>query len=254
MPQALDPSHRGVASAQPPHPVLLRYYGGAEERQTRVNAMFDAAARHYDLIERVMSFGTGQRYRRQALEHAGLIEGMRVLDVGSGTGVIAAQATELGGRVVALDPSTGMLQRARARGVSLATRGVGESLPFADNSFDLLTMGYALRHVADLNLAFREFRRVLRPGGRALLLEITAPDLRFQRAALKLYLKHVIPALTRLSRRGHEAAPVMAYYWETIERCVPPATIMDTLRGTGFAQVGRRVEFGMFSAYTAVKA
>lgn len=252
----MNPSRRGAVSARPPHPVLSSYYRDAEERQARLNAMFDAAARHYDLIERVMSFGRGQRYRRQALASAGLVEGMRVLDVGCGTGMIAAQAADLAGargQVVALDPSTGMLQRARARGVLLAARGLGECLPFADNSFDLVTMGYALRHVADLKLAFREFRRVLRPGGRALLLEITAPESRFQHAALKFYLKHLIPGLTRLSRRSREAAPVMAYYWETIERCVPPATITDTLRGTGFAHVWWRVEFGMFSAYTAVK-
>jgi demethylmenaquinone methyltransferase / 2-methoxy-6-polyprenyl-1,4-benzoquinol methylase len=254
MTETPDPSQREIALQQPPHPVLPDYYRHAAERQTRVNAMFDAAARHYDRIERLMSFGTGQRYRRQALERAGLVEGMRVLDVGCGTGVIAAQAAALGGRVVALDPSAGMLQQARARGVSLMTRGLGEALPFADNGFDLLTMGYALRHVADLRLAFSEFQRVLRSGGRALLLEITAPEACVTHAALKLYLKHLVPTLTRISERRREAAQVMTYYWDTIEQCVPPAVIMEALGRAGFARVERRVEFGILSQYTAVKA
>jgi len=243
-------------SRQPPHPVLTRFYHREQERQTRVNAMFDAAARHYDHIERVMSFGTGRRYRREALTRAGVGEGMRVLDVGCGTGLLAAQAAAITGpdRVVAIDPSIGMLNEARARGAPLAVRGVGEALPFADHSFDVISMAYALRHVADLQRAFREFHRVLKPGGVALMLEITPPASRPAYTLLKLYLKYLIPAAARLGRRSREAGALMSYYWATIEECVPPAIILDALRRAGFERAERRVEIGIFSAYTAVSA
>lgn len=245
------------AHAAPPHPVLNGFYAHARERQTRVNALFDATARHYDRIERVMSLGTGQRYRREALTRAGLCAGMRVLDVGCGTGMLAAQAAAITGpqgRVVAIDPSAGMLDRARARGTPLPVRGVGDALPFHDAAFDMLSMGYALRHVADLQAAFREFRRVLKPGGVALMLEITPPASRVAYALLKFYLKHLVPAAARLGLRGREAGVLMSYYWATIEECVPPATILETLRRAGFARAQRRVQVGIFSAYTAVNA
>jgi demethylmenaquinone methyltransferase/2-methoxy-6-polyprenyl-1,4-benzoquinol methylase len=242
---------------QPPHPVLPQYYADAEQRQGRVNAMFDAAARHYDRIEGAMSLGLGRWYRREALTRAGLRDGMHLLDVGSGTGGIAAEAAALAGPqgcVIALDPSAGMLAQAQSRGIARAVRGLGESLPFADATFDVLSMGYALRHVSDLDRAFREYCRVLKPGGVALLLEITRPECRPAGALLKLYLKHVVPTITRIGRQSRAAAPVMSYYWDTIEQCVSPATIVGTLREAGFAQVERRVEFGILSAYTAAKA
>lgn len=248
MPEATD------TPRQPPHPVLTRYYADAQARQTRVNAMFDAAAGHYDRIEGAMSLGTGQRYRRESLSRAGLVEGMRVLDVGCGTGLMAKQAMRLvgpRGRVIAIDPSTGMLTRAEARSMQLVVRGVGEALPFADNSFDFLSMGYALRHVPDLGRAFREFRRVLKSAGVALILEITAPASRSAYALLKVYLKYMVPAAVHLSQRGGETSALMSYYWATIDQCVPPTTIVESLRGAGFASVERRVEVGILSAFTA---
>jgi len=246
-----------AAPASPPHPVLNDYYVHARARQSRVNAMFDAAARHYDRIERVMSFGTGQRYRREALTRASVRSGMRVLDVGCGTGLLTAQAAAITGprgRVVAIDPSAGMLNQALALGAPQAVRGVGDALPFHDAAFEVVSMGYALRHVADLERAFREFRRVLKPGGVALLLEITPPASHAARVLLKFYLKYLIPTAARLGLPGREAGALMSYYWATIEQCVPPATILDALRRVGFGRVRRHVELGIFSAYTAVNA
>ena len=155
---------------------LDEYYDSAEARRKRVDGMFDAGAKHYDWINGLMSFGSGRRYRSDALKRHGLAEGQQVLDVGSGTGVLALIAQETvgdQGRVVALDPSTGMLTQARANGVNSMVTGLAESLPFPDRQFDMLTMGYALRHVADLEQTFVEYRRVLKSGGKVLLLEIT---------------------------------------------------------------------------------
>jgi len=239
-----------------PHPVLSDYYHDEAERRRRVTQLFDAAAGHYDWINRMMSLGSGRRYRREALLRAGLAPGMRLLDVGTGTGVIALLAQEIvgaSGEVVALDPSPGMLEVARRAGVRHTLPGRAESLPFADAGFDLLTMGYALRHVADLNATFVEYRRVLRPGGRLLILEITRPQPGPGYHLLRFYLRTLVPALTRLRRGSREAQTLMRYYWETIEHCVPPTTILGALQAAGFDQVRRDVTMGIFSEYSAVR-
>jgi demethylmenaquinone methyltransferase/2-methoxy-6-polyprenyl-1,4-benzoquinol methylase len=238
-----------------PHPPLHGYYDGDEERVRKLRRWFDDSAPAYDQITQAMSFGSGHWYRRRVLDRAGVASGARVLDVACGTGVLAEAARRLvgdGGRVVALDPSTGMLMVARRRGAGELVRGTAEALPFADASFDLVTMGYALRHVADLTRTFDEYRRVLKPGGRVLILEITPPRSRLLSRLLTVYLGRVVPALA--GHHGASARELMAYYWETIAQCVAPAAILGALGGSGFADARRRVDLGIFSEYVAIVA
>ena len=202
-----------------------------------------------------MSFGSGQWYRRWALERLGLRPGMSLLDVATGTGLVARAATRILGdthAVVGLDPSAGMLREARKSLASPLVQGQVEELPFRDARFDVLTIGYALRHAADLAVAFRECRRVLKPGGRILVLEISRPRPRGRRWLIRSYFTRVLPWILTLTTRDRHATVLSRYYWETIEHCVPPETIMDALRRTGFEEVGRRVFGGIFSEYTAV--
>ncbi|MBL1293239.1 MAG: class I SAM-dependent methyltransferase [Thiotrichales bacterium] len=138
-------------------------------------------------------------------------------------------------------------------GVKNTLQGFGEHLPFPDNNFDFITMGYALRHVTDLNLLFSEYHRVLKPGGKILLLEITQPQHPFRRAMVKLYLKRVIPTITLVFLGSAKAQRLMQYYWETIENCVPPKTILSPMELTGLSTVNRYVEQGIFSEYTGIK-
>ncbi|WP_420465964.1 class I SAM-dependent methyltransferase [Panacagrimonas sp.] len=241
--------------AVPPHPVLHHWYRDEAERRQRVNALFDASAGQYDGINRMMSLGSGRRYRRQALLRAGLIAGQRHLDVGAGTGVIALLGQDIvgpSGEVVALDPSPGMLEVARVAGVRQPVPGRAEALPFPDAGFDLLTMGYALRHVTDLDATFTEFLRVLRPGAKVLILEITRPPPGLGYHALRFYLRSLVPLLTRL-QGSHEAQTLMRYHWDTIEHCVPPATIIAALQTAGFEQIRRDVVLGLFSEYSGVR-
>lgn len=244
------------SSPLPPHPVLHRYYADEAQRRRRVGAWFDEAAADYDWINRAISFGSGDRYRREALLRAGLAPGMKLLDVGSGTGGVAAQAqtiVEASGLVAGLDPSLGMLRQASHRGVRRRVRAVAEALPFPDERFDMLSMGFALRHVADLRSTFQEYRRVLKVGGKVLLLEITAPPSRLSRAFLRLYLGRLVPFLARFGRAGRASKTLMEYYWDTIENCVRPEIILGALEEAGFTQQERHVEMGIFSEYTAVK-
>lgn len=239
-----------------PHPVISEYYGNPEDRQAWVNRMFDNTADHYDWITDVMSFGSGRWYRKWALYRHGLREGLRLLDVGAGTGVIARTAQDqVGpqGEAVALDPSDGMLEVARGRGVAHTVEAHAEDLPFPDERFDMLTMGYALRHVADLNQTFAEYHRALAAGGKVLLLEITPPKSRLGYAVLEFYLRRLVPLMARVFRRSRDAQVLMHYYWDTIEKCVPPEKILEALRKAGFENVQRHLIFGIFSEYSATK-
>ncbi len=239
-----------------PHPVLSGYYSTETERRECVDDMFDSSAVYYDRINSIMSFGSGKWYRRTALIRAGLKEGCHVLDVGAGTGVVSVLSQEIvgeNGNVIAVDPSEGMLAVARENGVKNITQGMGEKLPFPDNSFDFVTMGYALRHVTDLAVLFSEYRRVLKPGGKILILEITKPKPGISYTLVKFYLKRIIPTVTLLFLGSAKAQRLMQYYWDTIEHCVPPETILNTMKSCGLNDTQRHVAQGIFSEYTGVK-
>jgi demethylmenaquinone methyltransferase/2-methoxy-6-polyprenyl-1,4-benzoquinol methylase len=244
-------------SQQPPHPTLTDYYRSPAERQAVVNGLFDQSARHYDWICRVMSAGTGSRYRRDVLARAGLRPGMRVLDVATGTGLVAREAVALVGdprRVVGLDPSAGMLVESRKVVPGRLVRGVGEALPFRDGQFDLLSMGYALRHVPDLDSAFGEYHRVLRRGGRVVIMEIVRPRSRAALAGLRLLLKHALPLVTRIGTRSERATTLMRYYWDTVENCVPPEVILASLERAGFQGIARHSLGAVLSEYLGTRA
>ncbi len=242
--------------ASRPHAPLTTYYATEGERGAWVRAIFDRTAIDYDRIESAMALGTGPWYRRQALLRAGLAPGMSVLDVGTGTGLVARQAQRIAGpqaTVIGVDPSPGMLS-AFGAGDRIEVRvGSAESLPADDASFDFLSMGFALRHVADLDKAFAEFARVLRPGAGLCVLEITRPSGRIANALLRAYLRGVVPAMARLIGRSADMPQLMRYYWDTIEACVPPAQVLERLRAAGFESVDRHVELGVFSEYRARK-
>lgn len=235
-----------------PHPVLPEYYPDLAQRPVFVREMFDRTARHYDRINRLLSFGSGGWYRRRALLRAGLHPGMNVLDVAIGTGLVARQALAITGdqqAVVGLDVSMGMLDEVRRQLDLPLIQGLMEQVPVADARFDLVSMGYALRHVADLQATFREFHRVLRPGGTLLILEIARPAHPFKRVVLKFYLGWLIPLLGRVTTGSRDLQTLMRYYWDTIDHCVPPETIIQAIRDAGFIEAGCNVEFDLFRAY-----
>lgn len=245
------------APVHAPHVPLTDYYLTEQDRQAYLRQMFDKTAADYDRIEAVFAWGSGSRYRRQALIRSGLKAGMKVLDVGVGTGLLAAQACILAGDaalVTGVDPSPGMMAAAKLPDAMVLIEGRAESLPFPDNHFDFLSMGYALRHIGDLGVAFAEFERVLKPGGRLCVLEITQAQNRFGQWLLKNYMRSVLPFLARFVSRQKDAATIWRYHWDSIEACVPPEQVLTTLSAAGLTQVNRHLELGVFSEYQAVKA
>lgn len=246
-----------LSPVKAPHLPLTEYYQTEQQRHTYLKNIFDDTAPDYDRIERLMAFNTGSSYRRRALDRAGLKAGMKVLDVGVGTGLVAVQACKLTGDpscVVGVDPSTGMMAAGKVPQGMVLMEGRAEALPFPDNHFDFLSMGYALRHISDLSVAFAEFERVLKPGGRLVILEMTKPQSRLGTWLLKTYMRGVIPLLTRVISKQKSSETIWRYFWDSIEACVPPERVMTTLRSVGLAQVNRHLEIGIFSEYQAVKA
>lgn len=237
-------------------PAQGAYWRSEDERITLTRRLFDDTAADYDRIEKFIGFGSGSWYRRQALVRAGLQAGMRMLDVAAGTGLVTREAIRVVGDpalVWALDPSPGMLAEAR-RSLAVPTLlAVGEAIPCRDGQFDFLAMGYALRHLADLDVVFAEFYRVLTPGGRLCVLEITKPASRVATALLKAYMRSFVPLAARLLARRRDTPLLWRYYWDTIAACVPPDAVLDALRRAGFTDASRYVELGIFSEYTATR-
>lgn len=239
-----------------PHPPLPGYHTSAAARAAVIRTLFNRTAAQYDRINCIFSLGSGAWYRRRALLEAGLQQGLQVLDVAVGTGLVAREAARICGaacRVTGLDVSENMLAIARRSLGIPVIQGRAENLPVADASMDFVTMGYALRHVVDLAATFREFRRVLRPGGRVLILEISRPVSAPARTLAQLYFRQLVPAVCRLLSAGEEARDLMRYYWDTIEACVPPPVILAALAGAGFESHSCDTALGLFRAYEARK-
>jgi demethylmenaquinone methyltransferase/2-methoxy-6-polyprenyl-1,4-benzoquinol methylase len=240
-----------------PHPPLRRYYGERDARQGFLNELFNRTAYQYRNIDKATAFGSGLWYRKKALEAAGLKPGMRILDVACGPGLVTQCALDLvgpTGSVIGLDPSIGMLREAQKGPCRNLVRGVGERLPFPDGHFDFLSMGYALRHVPDLRGAFAEYRRVLKPGGILLLLEISRPRSAFVLLLSRFYIRTVLGAVFATGTGNRDMKKLMDYWWETTEQCVPPETIVDALKGSGFGTCMVKEWFsGLLRDYRAVK-
>ena len=188
------------------------------------------------------------------MRRAGLDGGMRLLDVASGTGLMIKAALELGvdpAHVTGVDPSRGMLAENRKRNPVTLLEGRGEALPCGDSAFDFVCMGYALRHVEDLGRLFGEFKRVLRPDGKLLILEITRPTHPVALPLIRFYMQQLVPRIGWLRRRNQSTRKLMQYYWATIAECVPPSVIISALADRGFKNVKRTVSNGVLSEYVA---
>jgi len=205
-----------------------------------VRTMFDRIAPVYDLMNRVMTAGLDGRWRRLTAR-AVVRPGDRVLDACCGTGDLALADERAGGRVVGLDFSERMLERARRKSASIEwTRGDLLELPFEDASFEAATVGFGVRNVADLERSLRELRRVLRPGGRLGILEITEPR-GLLRPFYRLWFYGVVPLLVGRLLRGGSA---YSYLPASVRRFPGPADLSGLLERVGFGDVSFRLLAG----------
>ena len=196
--------------------------------------MFDAIAPRYDLINRLMTFGLDQAWRRATVGALALPKAALVLDLACGTGDLSRLATREGYRVIGTDLSAGMLAANRT-GLPVLEADVS-SLPFADGSFDGIVCGYALRNFTELGPALAETARILRPGGRLAVLEVDAPSSRALRAGYDIWFTKVVPVLgAALSdREAYSYLPRSVAY-------LPAAPVLRRmLSDAGYSTVGIR--------------
>jgi demethylmenaquinone methyltransferase/2-methoxy-6-polyprenyl-1,4-benzoquinol methylase len=213
--------------------------------------MFDRIAPVYDAMNRVMTVGLDLRWRR-ATASAVVRAGDRVLDAACGTGDLALADLHAGaGAVVGLDFAERMLERARRKSAAVEwVRGDVLELPFADSSFDAATVGFGLRNVADLETGLRELRRVLRPGGRLAVLEITQPR-GVLRPFFSLWFDRLVPLAGRLLPGGG----AYAYLPASVRRFPPAEELVALFEQVGFSDVRFRLFGGSIVAlHTGVVA
>jgi demethylmenaquinone methyltransferase / 2-methoxy-6-polyprenyl-1,4-benzoquinol methylase len=212
-----------------------------------VQRMFDRIAPVYDLMNRVMTMGLDQRWRRKTVK-AVVEPGDRVLDAACGTGDLAIIAAKAGGVVTGLDFSERMLDRARRKAPELKwVRGDLLALPFEDESFDSATVGFGVRNVADLAAGIEELRRVLRPGGRLAILEITQPRGPL-RIFYSLWFDRIVPLFGKILPGGE----AYTYLPASVRRFPGPDDLAAQL--TGFRDVHYRLfAGGIVALHTAVR-
>ncbi len=213
----------------------------AGEKAGRVRQVFDSVATKYDLMNDLMSFGIHRLWKRFAVELAAIRPGQRVLDLASGTGDLAARfagLVEADGEVVMTDINAAMLEQGRSR---MADRGLlgniryvqvnAEQIPFPDSWFNCVTIGFGLRNVTDKQQALNEMFRVLKPGGRALILEFSKPKGELLKSGYDLYSFKVLPVLGKLIT---DDADSYRYLAESIRMHPDQDSLREMMEQAGF--------------------
>jgi demethylmenaquinone methyltransferase / 2-methoxy-6-polyprenyl-1,4-benzoquinol methylase len=212
-----------------------------QQKARAVRSMFDAIARRYDLVNRIMTFGLDVRWRRRSTRALGLARGSLVLDLACGTGDFCRELARAGLRPAGFDFSYGML--AAARTTAPLVQADILTLPMPDGSADGITCGFALRNVVDLDALFTEIARVVRPGGRIALLEVSQPRARILRWGHALYFNKIVPLIGGLlsDRTAYSYLPASVAYLPADEEMVA------MLRRAGFPDA-RRVSMTLGAA------
>lgn len=205
-----------------------------------VEAMFDRIADRYDLVNRVMTLGQDVRWRRRAIRELGLPRGARVVDLACGTGDFCRELERSGVEVVGYDFSERMLGIAATRTRASLVRADILDLPLPDGVADGATCGFALRNVEDIPVCFVEMARVLRPGGRVAILEVSEPSRSRLRGLQEMYLHHVVPLIGGLlsDRDAYRYLPASTAYLP------PPGVLLEYLCAAGFPDA-RRINLGV---------
>ena len=226
----------------------MTYESGTLE-PTAVQGMFDRIAPVYDVMNRVMTAGLDQRWRKLAVREV-VWPGDRVLDACCGTGDLAVEAERRGGRVVGLDFSPKMLERAHKKSGAVEwIQGDALALPFPDGDFDAATVGFGVRNLADLESGLKELARVLRPGGKLAVLEITRP-----RGLLKPFFRLWFDVLVPLAGRVLPGGKAYTYLPASVRRFPGPDDLSALFESAGFADVHYKlVGGGVVALHVGIK-
>ena len=216
--------------------MMARMSRASLEKDPRdVAAMFDDVASKYDVTNDVLSLGQDRLWRRAVLDACAALPGERVLDIAAGTGTSSEPFADQGVDVVSADFSLGMLRVGHRRRADLAfTAADAMRLPFADASFDVVTMSFGLRNVSDPDAAMREFHRVTKPGGRFVLCEFSQPTNGTFRTVYSKYLMRSLPAIARTVSSNPES---YVYLAESIQAWPDQRAMAGRMTAAGWEQV-----------------
>jgi demethylmenaquinone methyltransferase / 2-methoxy-6-polyprenyl-1,4-benzoquinol methylase len=216
--------------------------GDGRAHGERVRAMFGRIAKRYDLLNRTLSLGIDQRWRRAMLERAGDVRGKWVVDACCGTGDVALAFAGAGARVVGVDFTPEMLVRAEAKGGRRSglrfAQGDALRLPVRDGVADVCTVAFGIRNVSDRRACLREMTRVVRPGGLVLVLEFTMPPGRVLGPVYRAYFRRCLPFVGRMVSKDADA---YSYLPRTVLAWPTPAALEDEMREEGLAECGHRL-------------
>jgi demethylmenaquinone methyltransferase/2-methoxy-6-polyprenyl-1,4-benzoquinol methylase len=232
-----------------------------EEKRRLVREQFDPIAATYDRVDAVLSAGLDSRWRKKGIRLLGLKRGDRVLDLCGGTGdfaLLAAERTAPDGRTVICDFNRAMMEAGRVKisrlphsGRISFIQGDAESMSFSAGAFEAITLGFGLRNFVFTDLGLREMHRVLKPGGKILILEFSLPRRNWERALYHFYSFWVMPVIGRLISG---AAGPYRYLAESIRVFPPPEEVAATIERAGFGEVKFcRLTAGLAVLYLARK-
>ncbi len=223
---------------------------GLEKNPHQVAAMFDGVAGRYDRTNTLLSFAQDRRWRRHTVRALDLMPGRKVLDVAAGTAVSTQELSRTGAWSVAADFSLGMLAAGASRRVPKVAADA-MNLPFADSSFDAVTISFGLRNVQDPGLALAEFARVTRPGGELLVCEFSRPRPAPVRWVYRWYLANVLP---RLARKFSSNPDAYTYLGETINSWPDQPALARLIARSGWGEVAwKNMTFGVVALHRAIR-
>ena len=217
-----------------------------------VSAMFDGVARRYDLLNDLLSLGRTKAWRKVATAIIAPKPGMRILDIAAGTGSSSRPLADAGAEVISLDFSKGMLDAGRKRHPDLTfVQGDALALKFKENEFDVTTISFGLRNTSDTRKALQESLRVLKSGGRMVVVEFSQPTNRIFRT---IYLRYLMRALPTVARKVSSNPDAYVYLAESILAWPNQNGLADLMRAAGFGNVQwKNLTFGIVAIHTGVK-
>ena len=234
-------------------------YNDTRAKKEQVEEMFDNIAHRYDFLNHLLTMGVDITWRKKAVKYIGSIQPKKILDVASGTGDFAFEAISLHPeKVIGFDLSEGMMKYGREKATKIGVsntvefvKGDSEKMPFDDNSFDAITVGFGVRNFENLNEGLKEMHRVVRAGGKVAILEASMPKNAINRALFSLYFGKIVPVIGKLFSKDARA---YSYLPESVKVFPEGLEFVRILENIGFKNVQwQPLTFGACAFYTMEK-